>query len=248
MTSMEDYRKFLKTDVWDELRTISTDQAKNLPAPPVQKHCDKSITIDLILPEDIDIGKMSIWEVINRRKSYRKYTDEYFTIEELSFLLWSTQGVKKVFQGNGSSFRTVPSAGARHPFETYLLINRVEGVSPGIYRYLAMEHQLTFLYESKTLVGDIGVGCNMQHFVGTGAVVFIWTVIPYRTEWRYSVVSPKIIALDAGHVCQNLYLACEAIGAGTCAIGAYHQKRMDAILGVDGKEEFVIYLAPAGKR
>jgi nitroreductase len=44
----------------------------------------------------------------------------------------------------------------------------------------------------------------------------------------------KVIALDAGHVCQNLYLACEAIGAGTCAIAAYNQTLVDVLLGVDG--------------
>jgi hypothetical protein len=44
-----------------------------------------------------------------------------------------------------------------------------------------------------------------------------------------------------------MYLACEAIGAGTCAIAAYHQALMDELLGVDGKDEFTIYLAPVGK-
>jgi nitroreductase len=58
----------------------------------------------------------------------------------------------------------------------------------------------------------------------------------------------KVIALDAGHVCQNLYLACEAIGAGTCAVAAYDQQAMDHILKVDGKDEFTIYLASVGKR
>ena len=56
-----------------------------------------------------------------------------------------------------------------------------------------------------------------------------------------------MIALDAGHVCQNLYLACEAIGAGTCAIAAYDQEAMDRLVGIDGIDEFVIYLAPVGK-
>ncbi len=78
-------------------------------------------------------------------------------------------------------------------------------------------------------------------------MTFIWTVIPYRTEWRYSMLSPKIIAQDSGHLCQNLYLASEAIGAGTCAIGAYDQSKIDPILGVDGEEEFTIYMAPVGK-
>jgi nitroreductase len=48
-------------------------------------------------------------------------------------------------------------------------------------------------------------------------------------------------------MCQNLYLACEAIGAGTCAVGAYHQNKLDAFLGVDGQDEFAIYVAPVGK-
>jgi nitroreductase len=62
-----------------------------------------------------------------------------------------------------------------------------------------------------------------------------------------SIWAHKASALDAGHVCQNLYLACEAIGAGTCAVAAYDQKKMDTLLGVDGREEFTIYMAPVGK-
>ncbi len=72
-------------------------------------------------------------------------------------------------------------------------------------------------------------------------------VFPYRMEWRYGLTAHKVIALDAGHVCQNLYLACEAVGAGTCAVAAYHQQLMDRLVRVDGSEEFVIYLAPVGK-
>ena len=78
-------------------------------------------------------------------------------------------------------------------------------------------------------------------------MTFAWTVVPYRMEWRYDLAAHRVIGLDAGHLCQNLYLACEAIGAGTCAIAAYHQKHMDQLLGVDGTEEFTFYLAPAGK-
>jgi SagB-type dehydrogenase family enzyme len=66
-------------------------------------------------------------------------------------------------------------------------------------------------------------------------------------EWRYDVAAHKVIAIDAGHVCQNLYLACEAIGAGTCAIAAYDQEAVDGLLRIDGKDEFAVYLAPVGK-
>jgi len=66
-------------------------------------------------------------------------------------------------------------------------------------------------------------------------------------EWRYDQAAHRVILIDAGHICQNLYLACEAIGAGTCAVAAYHQEKIDHLLRLDGKNEFVIYLAPVGK-
>ena len=86
-----------------------------------------------------------------------------------------------------------------------------------------------------------------QEFTGNSAVTFIWTAVPYRMEWRYDIAAHKVIAIDAGHVCQNLYTACEAIHAGTCAVAAYNQNLMDNLLGIDGTEEFTIYLAPVGK-
>ena len=60
-------------------------------------------------------------------------------------------------------------------------------------------------------------------------------------------VAHKMLAIDSGHVCQDLYLACGAIGAGTCAVGAYSQDKMDAVLGVEGEDESRISVAPAGK-
>jgi len=78
-------------------------------------------------------------------------------------------------------------------------------------------------------------------------VVFIWTALPYRAEWRYANEAHKSIAQASGHVGQNLYLASEAIGVGTCAITAYAQKAMDALVDVDGEQEFTVYVAPVGK-
>jgi nitroreductase len=58
----------------------------------------------------------------------------------------------------------------------------------------------------------------------------------------------KKILIDVGHICQNLYIASESIDAGTCAIGIYDQDRVDALLDLDGEDEFVIYLAAVGKK
>jgi SagB-type dehydrogenase family enzyme len=80
------------------------------------------------------------------------------------------------------------------------------------------------------------------------AVTFVWTAVPYRMTWRYGQRGYRYLHLDAGHVCQNLYLAAEALGAGACAIAAFDDERMAGLLQVDPAEEFVIYLATVGKR
>lgn len=123
-----------------------------------------------------------------------------------------------------------------------------EKLPEGIYRYLPLTHQLVQEFHEEGLGMKLTSACFGQRFVGEGAVTFLWSTIPYRMEWRYGLAAHRVIALDAGHVCQNLYLACEAIGAGTCAIGAYDQEKVDALLGLDGEEEFVLYLAPVGKK
>lgn len=249
MESVETYRKFLRADRWPEWKKSQTDQRKKIPRPLAQEPCPETAKlIQLIEPQNFTVGKMSLIEAIGNRRSRRKYTNESLTLEELSFLLWATQGLSKSSESGKGTMRTVPSGGARHPFETYLIINRVTGIEPGLYRYLPLDHKLCFLpgYDD-SLTERVSDACLNQPFVGEGAVVFIWTAIPYRAEWRYSIVAHKMIAIDAGHLCQNLYLASEAIGAGTCAIGAYENDKMDAIIGVDGKDEFVIYAAPVGK-
>jgi SagB-type dehydrogenase family enzyme len=172
--------------------------------------------------------------------------------EELSFLLWATQGVSEIVKNEKGEtthhLRTVPSGGARHPFETYLVLNRVQGVQPGIYRFLPAAHKLLLVRRAEGLSQSMAAACYGQKHVREAAVVFVWAAVPYRTEWRYGYIAHRMIAMEAGHVCQNLYLAAESIGAGTCAVLGYDQVRLDTLIGVDGKHEFAVYVAPVGKR
>lgn len=244
---MEDSpRDFLKADLWAEWEHTATAQKRGEPHPPLQKaYPPEASLVSLTPPEEMTVGRIELHALISQRRSHRRFTAESLSLEELSFLLWATQGVRQVSADGVKTFRTVPSAGARHPFETYLVVSRVEGLAAGLYRYLALDHKLCLLRPDAGLGDEVKAGC--EDFVAESAVLFIWTALPYRTEWRYDLVAPKLIALDAGHVCQNLYLAAQAIGAGTCAIGYYKQAAMDRLVGVDGLEEFVIYAAPVGK-
>jgi SagB-type dehydrogenase family enzyme len=242
--------RFLKADLWREWRdpATETDQRRKLPPPPLQKPAPEGAArVSLVAPQDFRLGTMPLLEVLRRRRSHRKFTAAPLTLEELSFLLWATQGVHEVTLKGAATLRSVPSGGARHPFETYLWVNRVEGLAPGLYRYLALEHQLCVLSADDDLAARVVDACAGQAFAGSGAVTFMWAAIPYRSAWRYALVAPKLVAQDSGHVCQNLYLASAAIGAGTCAMGAYDQAKIDALLGLDGESEFVVYVAPVGK-
>ncbi|MHA2255568.1 MAG: SagB/ThcOx family dehydrogenase [Candidatus Heimdallarchaeaceae archaeon] len=233
---------------------FQTDQEKKIPNPPLQKPYSKEAKIiDLIAIDDIKCGKeIPLFFTLQMRRSHRTYTDTPLTFEEFSFLLWSTQGVHEVTKHHGAGTkRVVPSGGARHPFETYLIVTHVEGLDPGLYRYLAIEHKLQHLKNlgdrEKELIEKISMQRFLSDFIVKGGVIFVWAAIPYRMEWRYTIASSKVIAIEAGHICQNLYLACEALGLGTCAIGAYNQDIVDTLLELDGEDEFTVYLSPVGK-
>lgn len=239
-------RDFLKSQDWDRWQALPTDQKEGVPPPPICNPVPEGARlIPLPAAGDIQSGHFDLREAIARRVSHRKYLPEALSLDELVFLLWATQGIRQIVNPK-RHFRTVPSAGSRHPFETYLVVQSVTGLEPGLYRYDAVGHQLVFIDNSETRMAEVKDATD-NPFVHQAAVTFIWSVVPYRSEWRYTFQSHKVIALDAGHVCQNLYLACEAVNAGTCAVGAYDQARIDAALGLDGQDEFVIYLAPVGK-
>jgi SagB-type dehydrogenase family enzyme len=245
---LEQYRDFLKDSVRLRIDFTRTDQSKGRPLPPIQKPYSTGST-RFVLPDGNEWKAFTgtdLLSAIDRRRSRRHYLPDPLTVDEISFLLWATQGIQQMLP-SGSARRTVPSAGCRHALETYLCVLSVTGLEPGIYRYLPVEHQLVLEYLDDGLSQKIVTATLGQPFTGESAVIFIWATIPYRMEWRYDLAAHKVILLDAGHVCQNLYLACEAIGAGTCAIAAYHQELMDGLIRADGRDEFVIYLAPVGK-
>ena len=139
-------QRFLRADLWSEFRTRESDQSKGIPAPPVQKPAPAGAElIDLIAAKDLTVGTMPLIDVINKRRSRRSFEDDPLTLEELSFLLWVTQGVQRVVRDGVATLRAVPSGGARHPFETYLWVNTIEGLDPGLYRYLPVDHKLCVL-------------------------------------------------------------------------------------------------------
>ena len=223
-------------------------QDSGLPQPALELPIDPTATI-IPLPKPAEIVKSDadLWQVIEQRVTVRNYSELALTLEELSLLLWYTQGVKRVSK-RPVTLRTVPSAGARHAFETYLLVNNVEGLTPGIYRYAAIDHALVTLDLSPEVNARLTAACEDQSQVANSAVTFAWGAVIERMIWRYPERGYRYILLDAGHVCQNLYLAAEALGCGVCAIAAYDDDLTNQVFGLDGENQFIVYLASLGKR
>jgi len=237
-------REFMEKTKYQYLE--KSDQIKGLPQPPLELPPTNKNIHELPDPHEIKLREITINEVIDNRRSIRSYSEKPISKQELSYLLWSTQGVKQVIQ-RPATLRTVPSAGARHCFETFILVNNVEDLKPGLYRFFAIDHKLQEVNISLDIAEKITKACFNQRFIMQSAVTFIWTVVAYRMMWRYGERSYRYMHLDAGHVCQNLYLSAMNIDAGVCAIAAFNDDELNKLLGVNGKDQFAIYVATLGK-
>jgi len=177
------------------------------------------------LPTFDHLGKAPYTELLDTRRSERKFTQKAITQEQLAFLLWSAQGVQEV-RGNKrfATFRPVPCGGARHPFETYIAVQQVEGLEAGLYRYVPMEH----VGEKRVAIEYIGgftdyetripAAFSDQTWAAKSSVSLFFSAVPSRTEWRYAEASHRLMLIDVGHVGQNVMLSAVALGLGSAAL------------------------------
>jgi SagB-type dehydrogenase family enzyme len=195
------------------------------------------------LPVPSTEGGPPVWDVLRARRSLRSYTRTPLKREALSQLLWATQGI--TLEVRGYQFRSAPSAGALYPIETYLVVNRVEGLDAGVYRYDAPGSALQLLREGYA-GGEIAAAALDQSMAEEAAVVFVWTAIVERSKWKYNERAYRYIYMDAGHIGQNLYLAATALGLGCCTIGALYDDEANRLVGADGIDETAVYLCTVG--
>lgn len=185
----------------------------------------------------------SLHEALTKRKSIRQFSGEPLPLEQLSYLLWASTGIQR--RERGIEFRTAPSAGALYPVETYLAVNNVADLPNGLYHYPVAAHVLEELRP-----GDVGPGAAEaaldQEMCAQAAVTFIWTGIFQRSKWKYKQRAYRYVYFDAGHVAENLALAAAALGLGACHVAAIYDDEANALLGVDGAEESVIYMTAVG--
>jgi len=184
-----------------------------------------------------------LWACLKQRRSQRQYQDRHLSLEELTALLWATQGV--TLASHNFLLRTAPSAGALYPVETYLAVHRVTGLEQGIWHLNIPDFALEMVAAGDCRQGLV-TACLSQQFMGTAAVAFIWTGILNRAMSKYRERAIRYIFLDAGHICQNLMLAAAALGLGCCPVGAFFDREVEQLAQVDGREEVALYLAAVG--
>lgn len=223
---------------------VETDQMRGIPSPPFEEDYQGQV-IPLPDPDTGTLINLDLSIAIETRESIRTYQNTPLSLEDLSYLLWCTQGVKWIMED--CTFRTVPSAGARHAIDTYLYVKNVTGLHPGLYRFLALDHSLGLISDDEGLSGMILKAGLHQQCIEEAAVCFIWVADSYRMTWRYGERGFRDFFLDAGHICQNLYLSSQAVRCGVCAIGAFMDDEMNTLLSLDGEKKFTLYMATVGK-
>jgi SagB-type dehydrogenase family enzyme len=184
-------------------------------------------------------------DAFRERSSIRNFSNEKITMDQLSYLLWSSTGLRQIM--NGFKYRTAPSAGALYPIETYLIVNNVEEIKQGVYHYNINNHYLETIK-----IGDfrliVAKSALDQEMCYESAVVFIWTAIFNRSKCKYGERAYRYIYLEAGHIAENLALAAMSIKLGSCQIAAFYDDEVNQIIDVNGIYESTIYLSVLGYR
>jgi len=209
--------------------------------PDLYKTYPNSKKIKLYKPETQ--SKLTLNDILKKRKSIRNFSDKPITKQQLSYLLWASTGIQR--KEHEFNYRTAPSAGALYPIETYLVVNMVNDIPKGIYHYSIKDHALEEL-RNGDFGSDISHAALEQDMCKYASVVIIWTAIFNRSKWKYSERAYRYIYLDAGHIAENFALASTSLGLGSCQIAALFDDEVNKLLGVDGKEESVVYLSIVG--
>ncbi len=81
--------------------------------------------------------------------------------------------------------------------------------------------------------------CSRRSDTFSGGCVYSDGVFAHFT-YRYGL-------LEAGHLGRNVYLTATSMGLGACAIGAFADDQVNAMLGADGNEEAAVYMLAVGK-
>jgi SagB-type dehydrogenase family enzyme len=192
------------------------------------------------LPAPTTRGTVSLEETLRARRSVRGFSDAAMSLAQLGQLLWAAQGIT-----DAEGHRTAPSAGARYPIELYVVAANVTGLAAGVYKYRPREHDLVRHLDGDLRSRLVQAAVRQDWILSAAAVVAI-TSVDERTRARYRDRTERYVALEAGHVGQNICLQAVALGLGTTVVGAFQDDSVTSVLSLDRSERPIV-LIPVGK-
>ncbi len=191
------------------------------------------------LPEPQFKSNTSVEEALLKRRSVRELKDDSLTLEQVSQLLWSAQGITTKW-----GWRTSPSAGALYPLEIYLAVGKVKGLKPGLYHYQPENHSIS-LKKDKDLRAELTKASLDQKEIQAAPVTLVITAVYERTMKKYQQRGMRYVHMEIGSVGENIYLQCESLGLGTVLIGAFEDEKVKKVLGIS---EEPLGIMPVGKK
>jgi SagB-type dehydrogenase family enzyme len=193
------------------------------------------------LPKPRYKGSVTLEETLKERRSVREFSDQPLTLEEISQLLWATQGITEE-----SGKRTSPSAGALYPLDIYLLNGNVKNLPAGIYKYNPFKHHIIKIKEGDKKE-ELSFASLGQPWVKNAAVNFIIAAVYERTTKKYGERGIKYVHIEVGHAAQNLLLQATALRLGAVPVGAFNDGWVRKIVGLRDNEQ-PLYIISVGKK
>ena len=201
------------------------------------------------LPQPRSDSDYSIEEVMLKRRTHRNFVKSTISMEDLSQVLWAAYGITKtdnsreIFRGG---FRTAPSAGATFPLEVYAIVGKVKGIDSGVYRYISDGHKLVPEI-NEDIRSELAQAALNQEMIADAPASLFFSAVFERTTQRYGDRGrERYVCMEIGHVAQNVYLQAEALGLGTCAIGAFNDDKVARVMQLPDEEE-PLYIMPIGR-
>jgi len=212
-----------------------------VPAPSMADPLDLSRHADandaVVLPQVTFDLTDKMEQTVLRRRSTRAFTGEPFFLEEIAAILNFAYP-----SGPASS----PPLFAPELLETYLIAQKVIGLSVGAYRL----NPRNGIRLTRLTAGDFHV--QTQHFslgqelARDAAVVVVHVAHLKMALARYGDRAYRYLHLDAGHIGQRLNLAAVHLGLGASGIGGFYDDEVNSLLGLS-LDHIVVYITTLGR-
>jgi putative peptide maturation dehydrogenase len=165
--------------------------------------------------------------------------------------VFAAQAQVRVGEDTAFLKKSSPSGGGLHPTEAYLLVQHVEGLAPGLYHYHATAHALEPLPAPDLPLREFLMqAVAQQHWFADAHVAVVLVPRFDRTFWKYRrhMKGYRVVALEAGHLSQTLYLAATEAGLGAFITAAINEKPLEAAFGLDPLREGALAVCGFGWR